>query len=390
VIPIPYNNLVTRANVAALVPEQISQAMLTTIGEQSAVLSLGQNIPLASNQVRFPVLSALPTAYFVAGDTGLKQTTEAAWSNKYLYVEEIATIVPIPEAVLDDAGFDVFAAIRPLMETAVVRTLDSAVVFGTNAPTTWATEGNLVGKAVAAGNVVARGTNNAAAGGFHQDILDTVGAVELDGYFPNGAIGNISVRGALRKVRDTTGQQLAAPGRRPGHRLPGFAGRPVADRCQRRRAARRRLLPARRRRPPGHDVQAARPGRHHQRLRSDPVQFAAAGYGRSAPGLPRWVRRVEPDQPAERHRGYSLAVCGPSLAGCVTPRRSAVLTRWQLAQTTSHFAISARMVFFALPQAIDASLPALTWPGRWSKSRAAGCSRYPQSEQPRSSLMAWT
>jgi HK97 family phage major capsid protein len=221
VIPIPYTNLVTRANVAALVPEQISQAMLTTIGEQSAVLSLGQNIPLASNQVRFPVLSALPTAYFVAGDTGLKQTTEAAWSNKYLYVEEIATIVPIPEAVLDDAGFDVFAAIRPLMETAVVRTLDSAVVFGTNAPTTWATEGNLVGKAVAAGNVVARGTNNAAAGGFHQDILDTVGAVELDGYFPNGAIGNISVRGALRKVRDTTGQQLALPADVPDIAYPG-------------------------------------------------------------------------------------------------------------------------------------------------------------------------
>ena len=27
-----------------------------------------------------PVLSALPVAYFVNGDTGLKQTTEAAWA----------------------------------------------------------------------------------------------------------------------------------------------------------------------------------------------------------------------------------------------------------------------------------------------------------------------
>jgi len=217
----PYNNLVTRANVAALVPEQISTQMLTTIGEQSAVLALGNNIPLASNAVRFPILSALPTAYFVSGDTGLKQTTEAAWANKYLYVEEIATIVPIPEAVLDDANFDVFAAIRPLMETAVVRVLDAAVIFGTNAPTTWATEGNLVGKAVAAGNMVARGTNNAAAGGFHQDILDTVGALEMDGYMPTGAIGSIAVRGRLRTVRDTTGQVLPLPADVPVIQYPG-------------------------------------------------------------------------------------------------------------------------------------------------------------------------
>jgi len=221
VIPIPYSNLVTRSNVAALVPESVSTQMLNTLSESSAVMQLGTSIPLASNQVRFPVLSALPTAYFVNGDTGLKQTTEAAWANRYLYVEEIATIVPIPEAVLDDAQFDVFAAIRPLMETAIVRVLDAAVIFGTNAPTTWATEGNLVAKAVAAGNVVARGTNNAAAGGYHQDILDTVGAIELDGHFPTGAIGNVTVRGALRKVRTTTGEQLPLPADVPAIQYPG-------------------------------------------------------------------------------------------------------------------------------------------------------------------------
>ena len=76
----PYNNLVTRANTAALVPEAVSTQMLTTLSETSAVLALGTNIPLSSSQTRFPVLSALPTAYFVSGDTGLKQTTEAAWA----------------------------------------------------------------------------------------------------------------------------------------------------------------------------------------------------------------------------------------------------------------------------------------------------------------------
>lgn len=204
----PYNSLVSRTDTAALVPEEVSNAMLTNLSAESAVLSLGTRIPLSRNQTRFPVLSALPNAYFVSGDTGLKQTTEAAWADKNMYVEEIATIVPIPEAVLDDAGFDVWAAIQPLMEAAIVRKLDAAVIFGTDAPTTWATEGNLVGGAVAAGNVVARGTNTAAEGGIHGDLSDLVGTLEADGYVPNGAIGNITLKARLRQVRDTTGQTV--------------------------------------------------------------------------------------------------------------------------------------------------------------------------------------
>lgn len=204
----PYNSLVTRANAAALVPEQVSNQMLTSLQATSAVLSLGTRIPLSRNQVRFPVLSALPVAYFVSGDTGVKQTTTAAWANKNLYVEEIATIVPIPEAVLDDSDFDVWGSIQPLMEAAIVRALDAAVIFGTNAPATWVTEGNLVGKAVAAGNVVARGTNAAVAGGIHGDLSDLVGTLEADGYVPNGAVGNITLKARLRQVRDNTGQTI--------------------------------------------------------------------------------------------------------------------------------------------------------------------------------------
>jgi HK97 family phage major capsid protein len=220
----PYNSLVSRSNAASLVPEQVSTAMLTSLSAQSSVLGLGTRIPMSRNQTRFPVLSALPTAYFVSGDTGLKQTTQAAWANKYMYVEEIATIVPIPESVLDDSGYDVWGAIQPLMEAAICRTLDAAVIFGTSAPTTWATEGNLVGKAVAASNVIARGTNAASAGGIHGDISDVVGTLEADGMVPNGAVGNVTLKARLRQVRDTTGQTIALPADvpTPAYALPGL------------------------------------------------------------------------------------------------------------------------------------------------------------------------
>ncbi len=220
----PYNSILSRSNAASLVPEQVSQAMLTSLSAQSAVLELGTRIPMASNQTRFPVLSALPTAYFVSGDTGLKQTTQAAWANKYMYVEEIATIVPISEAVLDDAGFDVWGSIQPLMEAAIARTLDAAVIFGTSAPATWVTEGNLVADSVAAGNVVARGANAAAAGGIHGDLSDLVATLEADGYMPNGAVGNVTLRARLRNVRDTTGNTTVLPADLPvpTYALPGL------------------------------------------------------------------------------------------------------------------------------------------------------------------------
>lgn len=220
----PYNNLESRSNVAALIPEEVSRAMLTSLSAESEVLKRATVIPIARNATRFPVLSALPTAYFVTGDTGLKQTTEAAWANKYMYVEEIATIIPVPEAVLDDAGFDIWGYLQPLMEAAIARKLDAAVIFGTSAPTTWAAEGNLVGDSVSAGNVVARGTNSAANGGIHGDLSDLLGKLEADGYMPNGAVGNVTLKGRLRQVRDTTGQTIMTAPDVPeiGYALPGL------------------------------------------------------------------------------------------------------------------------------------------------------------------------
>jgi HK97 family phage major capsid protein len=206
---VPYNSLVSRTDLAALVPEEVSTAMLNNLQAQSAVMALATRIPVSRNQTRFPVLSALPVAYFVSGDTGLKQTTEAAWDNKYMYVEEIATIVPIPEAVLDDSGFDVWGSIQPLMEAAIVRKFDAAVLFGTSAPDSWPDD--IVTAAVAAGNVVARGAATAATGGLHEDLSDVVAALEADGYMANGAIGNVTLRARLRGVRDTAGNLLQPP-----------------------------------------------------------------------------------------------------------------------------------------------------------------------------------
>ena len=180
--------------------------MLSGLTDESAALNLFTRIPVAAAQTRLPIISALPTAYFVNGDTGLKQTTEVNWANKYLNIEELAAIVPIPEAVLDDVGFDVWGQVRPLVEQAIGRAVDAAVFFGTNAPASWPV--GIVPSAVAAGNVVARGTNAATAGGIVGDLSAVFGTVEADGYDPDGLAANRTLRGALRNARSTAGESL--------------------------------------------------------------------------------------------------------------------------------------------------------------------------------------
>lgn len=201
-----YNNLVSRTDAQALIPEVVSNEILTGLVNDSASLQMFRQIPMSTNQTRMPVLAALPVAYFVNGDTGLKQTTEVDWANKYLQVEELASIVPIPEAVLDDIHFDVWGSIKPLIQNAIARTLDAAIFFGTNKPASWPTA--IVSAAAAAGNSVNRGTNAAAAGGIVGDFSDLFGLVEADGFDVNGVIAHVAYRGRLRQARATTGESL--------------------------------------------------------------------------------------------------------------------------------------------------------------------------------------
>jgi HK97 family phage major capsid protein len=202
---VPYNNLTSRTDVQALIPERVSQAMMTNLTAQSAALGLSTRIPVATNQTRFPILSALPTAYFVSGDTGLKQTTEVNWANKYLNIEELAAIVPIPEAVLDDLAFDMWGSVQPLLENAIVRALDAAILFGTNKPASWPAA--LVPAAATATNTVTR-NSSAANGGVAQDFNLAFGKVEADGFSVNGIASRTTMKSILRGARDTTGQAL--------------------------------------------------------------------------------------------------------------------------------------------------------------------------------------
>jgi len=226
-----YNGIISRSDAGALMPEEVSRAIIQNVPAQgSVVLKLARRLPNMSRaQQRMPVLSALPIAYFVneapQGDgSAVKKVTEVQWANKYLDVAEIAVIVPIPENVLDDADYDIWGEIRPLIEDAIGKVVDDAILYGHNAPTAWPT--NIVTAATSAANNVALGTGN----DLYDDLLGEGGVVskiEDDGYFLTGAIAAMSMRAKFRGLRDNDGVPIFT-GSPQGTTQYQFDGAPVA------------------------------------------------------------------------------------------------------------------------------------------------------------------
>ena len=199
-----FNNITARGDVP--VQESTISMVMDDLQNTSAARTLFRNISVGKAQARFPVLSALPMAYWVNGDTGLKQTTELGWKNKYLNVEELAVIVPVPQNVVDDSDFDIWAEARPKVAEAIDRALDSAIFFGDGAPSSFPT--NVQDAATAAGNAVTVGTAPVAEGGFFGDLDAALETVENDGFSPDGWAFDRKAKGRFRRARNSQGDRL--------------------------------------------------------------------------------------------------------------------------------------------------------------------------------------
>lgn len=202
----PYTNITSRTDVEALIPEEVSRTLLGKATEESAVLQMFRRVPVSRTQVRFPILTALPVAYWVTGDTGLKQTTEMAWSNKFLNIEELATIAPVPENVVADVEMDIWDDMEPYIREAFNRALDSAVFFGTNAPASF--PANVLTSCNAASNTVTEATATAAQGGYMGDLDNLIATVEEDGFDVSGFVASRAMRRKLRAARNVQGDRL--------------------------------------------------------------------------------------------------------------------------------------------------------------------------------------
>lgn len=199
-------NITNRADAEAIIREQIVSNIFQDAPKQSVFMSMARKLPnMASNQTRIRVLDFLPTAYWVNGDTGMKQTTRQAWDNVFINAGELAVIVPISDAVLSDAEFDIFGEVTPRVMEAIGQKVDAAVIFGDNRPAEWGLD--IISRARQAGNNVSPATGK----DYYDLILGENGVfakVEDDGYGVTGALAPMNFKSKLRGLRDTTGQPI--------------------------------------------------------------------------------------------------------------------------------------------------------------------------------------
>ena len=191
-------NIIDRTRAEALIREQVVATIFQDAPKNSTVMQLGRKLPnMTSKQTRVPVLSMLPLAYWVNGDTGFKQTSRQAWENVYL-----AVIVPIPEAVIADSDFDILGEVTPRVNEAVGQRVDQAILFGVNRPAEW--QNDIITAARQAGNNVP--------GGITYDTLmgenGLLSKVENCGYAVDGVVAAMTAKASLRGIKDENGHPL--------------------------------------------------------------------------------------------------------------------------------------------------------------------------------------
>lgn len=199
------NNITSRSNAEALIPEQVSRQIIQELPTSSVFMRLANRMPnMTSKQTKIPVMTGNIDAQFVAGDTGLKQTSNMTWENVYITAEELAVIVPIPEAVLDDADYDIWGEVRPRVVEAFGRAIDAAAFHSVNKPSSWPT--GIVAAAAAAGNYGVIGTD-----GIYQAINGEGGLIAKleEANIPvTDFVGALALRAKLRGALDANRQPI--------------------------------------------------------------------------------------------------------------------------------------------------------------------------------------
>lgn len=193
---------IDRTDAEGLLADQNIDEILQNAAETSAALRTFRTIRMGTKIAKLPILTALPQAGWVDGDSGQKPTSEQVWEKKTLTAEPGAVIIPIPEDVFDDSEFGVWEEVRPRVAEALGKLLDAAVFFGVNAPGSFADD--LVTGATAAGQVVAGGTGVDLA----DDINLAWGEVEAAGYDVNVQYAGRRIRMHLRGLRDQNEQPI--------------------------------------------------------------------------------------------------------------------------------------------------------------------------------------
>jgi HK97 family phage major capsid protein len=178
------------ANFSALLPPAVAAEVVASVAEDaSALLKLARQVQMPTGTEIIPVVSGAPAAGWVDPVTGLKPRGDVTWQPLTLTAAEVGVLVPLPDAFVSDAAFSPWASARVEIVKAFTSVIESAGLYGTNAPAGWPV-----------GGVTAPAYADAVTG---PDALAAIDAamskLETDGITPTGVLGAAALRAALRQ-----------------------------------------------------------------------------------------------------------------------------------------------------------------------------------------------
>ena len=197
-----FNDLVTRTDVP--IPTEEVGELLKVMPEESVLLKRARRQPMSTKTVKQTIMTTFPDAYWVDGDTGLKQTSKQSFAQPTMTAEELAVIAVVPDAVIDDSSLPIWATLRPYLAEAIGKKIDQAAIYGIDKPTSWPLA--LVPGAIAAG-VIAPGNLAATPADARKDAGQLVADLGLKmardaGANLSGLIAQAGTGWELDRIRD--------------------------------------------------------------------------------------------------------------------------------------------------------------------------------------------
>jgi len=171
-----------------LIPVSVAEELIAAAERQSVVMQLGNVQRMPSGIESVPIVTVEPDAEWNALG-GRKKATSIEWSALRLEAEELACVLAIPQAWVDDAGFPVWEQVRNRVAAAFARRIDETLLFAV-AP---------VPASFPAGGVVAA-AGAAVSGADALEAIDkALAKVEGEGLMPNGVASSPAIGTALRQ-----------------------------------------------------------------------------------------------------------------------------------------------------------------------------------------------
>lgn len=199
-----FNKIIGRSQAGEnLMPPEEVETILQTAPTTSVVMARATKTRMSSAKQIQPVLATLPEAYWVDGDTGLKQTTDQTWKGLNMVAEEIAVIVPIPDAVVADASINLWNVIRPRLAEAVGKKIDEAILFGKDKPSTWPDD--IVTGATKAKNTATVSSQAKKELNLADATLQVAEKMATQGFAANGFVARPGLGWKLRGLKDANG-----------------------------------------------------------------------------------------------------------------------------------------------------------------------------------------